>query len=114
MTNKAIVNSSTVLMENSNGQQANQQHQQTTTATATATTTTSTTAAQTTTTQQHSQQQQHIERLYYNPSRRKVTAVYENRASTYNMNRYQSKIIGKHNGCPWRPAGFVYPLGVLG
>lgn len=79
-------------MENSNGQQSNQQ---------------------TTTQSTQPPQQQHTERQYYNPSRRKVT-VYENRASTYNMNRYQDKIIGKHNGCPWRPAGFVYPPGVVG
>lgn len=63
--------------------------------------------------QQHSQQQQHIERSYYNPSRRKA-ALYENRASTYNLNRYQQKIIGKHNGCPWRPANFKYQPGVVG
>lgn len=96
MTNKNMMNSSTVLMEN--GQQANQ-HQQTTT-------------QSTQPPQQHSQQQ-HIERSYYNPSRRKA-ALYENRASTYNMNRFQSRIIGKHNGCPWRPAGYEYPPGVLG
>lgn len=89
-TNKNNVNSSTVLMENS--QQSNQITIQPT---------------------QPPPQQQHIERSYYNPSRRKA-ALYENRASTYNMNRYQNKIIGKHNGCPWRPAGFVYPPGVLG
>lgn len=57
--------------------------------------------------------QQHNERLYYNPSRRKATLA-ENRASTYNMNRYQNRIIGKHNGCPWRPSGCVYPPGVMG
>lgn len=102
MTNKNSVNFSTVLMENSNGQQSNQhqhQHQQTTT-------------QSTQPPQQHSQQQ-HTERSYYNPSRRKA-AIYENRASTYNLNRYQNRIIGKHNGCPWRPTGHEYPPGVLG
>lgn len=67
--------------------------------------------------QQQQLQQQHTtnstERSYYNPSRRKTT-VYENRASTYNMNRYKNKIIGKHNGCPWRPPNFEYGPGVLG
>lgn len=87
-----------VLIENSNGQQTSQHQQIMTTSTQPP--------------QQHPQQQ-HIERSYYNPSRRKA-AIYENRASTYNMNRYQSRIIGKHNGCPWRPAGYVYPPGVLG
>lgn len=89
MTNKEIMTSS-VLMENNNGQQATQQ-----------------------------QQTQHIERSYYNPSRRKATHREEdastyNRASTYNMNRYQSRICGKHNGCPWRPTGFVYQPGAPG
>ncbi|XP_055314063.1 terminal nucleotidyltransferase 4B-like [Sitodiplosis mosellana] len=92
-TNKNSVNSSTVPMEN--GQQSNQ-----------------ITTQSTQPPQQHSQQQ-HIERSYYNPSRRKA-ALYENRASTYNLNRYQHKIIGKHLGCPWRPNNFVYPPGVLG
>lgn len=62
---------------------------------------------------QQPQIQQHMERSYYNPSRRKTT-ITENRASTYNMNRYQHRIIGKHNGCPWRPANFIYSPGVLG
>lgn len=57
--------------------------------------------------------QQLNDRSYYNPSRRKP-AISENRASTYNMNRYQNRIIGKHNGCPWRPNSFVYPPGVMG
>lgn len=91
-----MTNKTNVLMEN--GQQANQ-HQQTTT-------------QSTLPPQQHSQQQ-HIERSYYNPSRRKTT-TYENRASTYNLNLYQNRIIGKYNGSPWRPAGFEYPPGVLG
>lgn len=61
-----------------------------------------------------SQQSQQMlnERSYYNPSRRKTPS--DNRASTYNMNRLQSRVHGKHCGCPWRPAGFDYPLGVLG
>lgn len=89
---KNLANASAMLMEN--GQQASQ-HQQSTSAP-----------------QQHSKQQ-HIERSYYNPSRRKA-AVYENRASTYDLNRYQNQIIGRHNGCPWRPAGHIYPPGVVG
>lgn len=87
---------SSVLMENNNGQQNSTQ--------------TPTTNQQQSVTQQ---QNQHIERSYYNPSRRKAT-LYENRASTYNMNRYQHRIIGKHHGSPWRPTDYVYEPGVLG
>lgn len=102
MTNKEVTNTSNVLIEN-NGQPPIQQ-------------TTASVNQQSTNPPQSSQQQhqqQHIERSYYNPSRKK-TALYENRASTYNMNRYQNRIIGKHKGCPWRPVGCQYPAGVLG
>lgn len=55
------------------------------------------------------------ERTYYNPSRRKAGSTLEsNRASTFNMNRYESRLIGKHGGCPWRPSYFKYGPGVLG
>lgn len=54
------------------------------------------------------------ERSYYNPSRRKPGSTVDNKASTYNMNKYQDKLIGKHKGCPWRPPGFQYGRGVLG
>lgn len=56
------------------------------------------------------------ERTYYNPSRRKAATnqLDTNRASTWNMNRYQQRLVGKHGGCPWRPTGFKYGRGVLG
>lgn len=98
MTNKEVMNTSNVLIEN-NGQQPLQQ--------------TTASVNQQSTNPPQSSQQQHIERSYYNPSRKKA-ALYENRASTYNMNRYQNRIIGKHKGCPWRPVGCQYPPGVLG
>lgn len=51
------------------------------------------------------------ERAYYNPSRRKMV---ENRASTYNMNKHYSRLIGKYGGCPWRVEGHHYGRGVFG
>lgn len=53
---------------------------------------------------------------YYNPSRRKpgMTQQETNRASTFNMNKYQARLVGKHGGCPWRPANYKYGRGVLG
>lgn len=55
------------------------------------------------------------ERTYYNPSRRKGASQLDtNRASTYNMNRHHQRLVGKHGGCPWRPADYVYGRGVLG
>lgn len=55
------------------------------------------------------------ERTYYNPSRRKAASTLDtNRASTFNMNRYQARLVGKHGGCPWRPDCCKYGRGVLG
>lgn len=53
---------------------------------------------------------------YYNPSRRKATLAQQdtNRASTFNMNKYQGRLTGKHGGCPWRPMNYKYGRGVLG
>lgn len=48
----------------------------------------------------------------FNPTRRKATN--DNKASTYNMNKYSMRLIGKHGGCPWRPANFNYSRGILG
>lgn len=50
----------------------------------------------------------------YNPTRRKLPEKYENKASTYNMNKYQQKLIRKYNGCPWRQKNKKYSPGVLG
>jgi hypothetical protein len=47
-----------------------------------------------------------------NPTRRKATN--DNKASTYNMNKYSMRLIGKHGGCPWRPANFQYSRGIIG
>lgn len=56
------------------------------------------------------------ERTYYNPSRRKAaaSALDNNRASTFNMNKYQARLVGKHGGCPWRPTHYDYGRGVIG
>lgn len=53
------------------------------------------------------------ERTYYNPSRRKGSTL-DNRASTYNMNKYHARLVGKHGGCPWRPMQYKYGRGVIG
>lgn len=53
------------------------------------------------------------ERNYYNPSRRKGSTI-DNKASTYNMNRYETRLVGKHGGCPWRPLNFRYGRGIFG
>lgn len=50
----------------------------------------------------------------YNPTRRKLPEKYENKASTYNMNKYQQKLIRKYNGCPWRQKNKKYSPGILG
>lgn len=54
------------------------------------------------------------ERNYYNPSRRKAGSAVDNKASTYNMNKYRQKYIGKYGGTPWRPPMYQYGRGVLG
>lgn len=55
------------------------------------------------------------ERNYYNPSRRKAgSAAFDNKASTYNMNKYRQKYIGKYGGTPWRPPGYQYGRGIIG
>uniref|UniRef100_A0A1L8DWN9 polynucleotide adenylyltransferase n=1 Tax=Nyssomyia neivai TaxID=330878 RepID=A0A1L8DWN9_9DIPT len=55
-----------------------------------------------------------LERNYYNPSRRKAGSTLDNKASTYNMNKFQERLVGKHGGCPWRPHKFTYGRGVMG
>lgn len=49
----------------------------------------------------------------FNPTRRKGSTN-DNKASTYNMNKYHQKLVGKHGGCPWRPIGFQYGRGIIG
>lgn len=48
----------------------------------------------------------------FNPTRRKATN--DNKASTYNMNKYSMRLVGKHGGCPWRPPNYPYPRGING
>lgn len=48
----------------------------------------------------------------FNPTRRKGTN--DNKASTFNMNKYQAKLVGKHGGVPWRPSNFQYSRGTIG
>lgn len=48
----------------------------------------------------------------FNPTRRKATN--DNKASTYNMNKYSMRLVGKHGGCPWRPPNFNYSRGIIG
>uniref|UniRef100_A0A1B0DDQ2 Uncharacterized protein n=2 Tax=Phlebotomus papatasi TaxID=29031 RepID=A0A1B0DDQ2_PHLPP len=55
-----------------------------------------------------------LERNYYNPSRRKAGSTLDNKASTYNMNKFHERLVGKHGGCPWRPHKFIYERGVAG
>lgn len=49
----------------------------------------------------------------FNPTRRKGSTN-DNKASTYNMNKYQAKLVGKHGGYPWRPLNFQYGRGIIG
>ncbi|XP_055911950.1 non-canonical poly(A) RNA polymerase protein Trf4-1-like [Eupeodes corollae] len=51
---------------------------------------------------------------YYNPSRRKIGRIVDNKASTYNLNRHVEKLISKYRGCPWRVPNYVYGRGVIG
>lgn len=52
---------------------------------------------------------------YYNPSRRKIGRIVDNKASTYNLNKHMNKLISKYRGCPWRMGeGFSYGRGVIG
>lgn len=51
---------------------------------------------------------------YYNPSRRKIGRIVDNKASTYNFNKHMDKLISKYKGCPWRIHDFSYCRGVLG
>lgn len=50
----------------------------------------------------------------FNPSRKKAGSTIDNKASTYNMNKQQHKLIGSHGGCPWRPPTYKYKRGILG
>lgn len=83
---------------------------------ATTTANSSTTTPNNTNTSSSSGTTNGAERTYYNPSRRKAAAsqLDTNRASTFNMNRYQQRLVGKHGGCPWRPACFKYGRGIVG
>jgi hypothetical protein len=49
----------------------------------------------------------------FNPTRRKGSTN-DNKASTYNLNKYQAKLVGRHGGCPWRPQNFQYNRGIIG
>ncbi|XP_061387572.1 non-canonical poly(A) RNA polymerase protein Trf4-1-like [Musca vetustissima] len=51
---------------------------------------------------------------YYNPSRRKIGRIVDNKASTYNLNKHMDKLISKYKGCPWRVPDCNYGRGVLG
>lgn len=50
----------------------------------------------------------------YNPTRRKLPEKYENKASTFNMNKNRKKLIYKYNGCPWREPNVKYSPGIIG
>uniref|UniRef100_A0AAG5CPQ5 polynucleotide adenylyltransferase n=1 Tax=Anopheles atroparvus TaxID=41427 RepID=A0AAG5CPQ5_ANOAO len=51
----------------------------------------------------------------YNPVRKKLGSMMtDNKASTFNMNKQQHRLIGVHGGCPWRPSGFKYGRGIVG
>ncbi|XP_058130527.1 non-canonical poly(A) RNA polymerase protein Trf4-1-like [Anopheles ziemanni] len=51
----------------------------------------------------------------YNPVRKKLGSMMtDNKASTFNMNKQQHRLIGVHGGCPWRPPGFKYGRGIVG
>uniref|UniRef100_A0A182VWK8 Uncharacterized protein n=1 Tax=Anopheles minimus TaxID=112268 RepID=A0A182VWK8_9DIPT len=51
----------------------------------------------------------------YNPVRKKLGSMMtDNKASTFNMNKQQQRLIGIHGGCPWRPPGFKYGRGIIG
>lgn len=51
---------------------------------------------------------------YYNPSRRKIGRIVDNKASTYNLNKHMDKLISKYKGCPWRLPDCTYGRGVVG
>lgn len=51
---------------------------------------------------------------YYNPSRRKIGRIVDNKASTYNLNKHMDKLISKYKGCPWRVPDCNYGRGILG
>ncbi|XP_053669250.1 terminal nucleotidyltransferase 4B [Anopheles marshallii] len=51
----------------------------------------------------------------YNPVRKKLGSMMtDNKASTFNMNKQQHRLIGVHGGCPWRPPNFKYGRGIIG
>ncbi|XP_036318555.1 non-canonical poly(A) RNA polymerase protein Trf4-1 isoform X2 [Rhagoletis pomonella] len=51
---------------------------------------------------------------YYNPSRRKIGRIVDNKASTFNLNKYMGKLVVKYKGCPWRVPSFEYGRGIIG
>lgn len=56
----------------------------------------------------------HERTSYYNPSRRKIGRIVDNKASTYNLNKHMNNLISKYKGCPWRVPDFGYGRGVVG
>uniref|UniRef100_A0A182LZV8 polynucleotide adenylyltransferase n=1 Tax=Anopheles culicifacies TaxID=139723 RepID=A0A182LZV8_9DIPT len=51
----------------------------------------------------------------YNPVRKKLGSMMtDNKASTFNMNKQQQRLIGIHGGCTWRPPNFKYGRGIIG
>lgn len=75
---------------------------------------TTTTATATTQTNNNSNNNSFPVEKTFNPARRKGGSTNDNKASTYNMNKYQAKLVGKHGGCPWRPQNFHYSRGIIG
>lgn len=75
---------------------------------------TTTTATATTQTNNNSNNNNFPVEKTFNPARRKGGSTNDNKASTYNMNKYQAKLVGKHGGCPWRPQNFHYSRGIIG
>ncbi|XP_067639501.1 non-canonical poly(A) RNA polymerase protein Trf4-1-like isoform X2 [Eurosta solidaginis] len=51
---------------------------------------------------------------YYNPSRRKIGRMVDNKVSTFNLSRYMDKLVVKYKGCPWRVPSFEYGRGIVG
>lgn len=50
----------------------------------------------------------------YNPTRRKLPEKNENKASTFNMNKYHQSLIKKYGGCPWYNKNKKYGPGIIG
>lgn len=50
----------------------------------------------------------------FNPTRRKTGSTVDNKASTFNLNKFGNKLVGKYGGCPWRTSNFHYSRGIVG